>query len=48
MTIEQAVERAEIIPRRAVDAAIKMVFRMREIRDKKWKSNTRNTVNIIN
>jgi 6,7-dimethyl-8-ribityllumazine synthase len=48
MTIEQAVERAEIIPKRAVDAAIKMVFRMREIRGKKWKSNTRDTVNIIN
>jgi 6,7-dimethyl-8-ribityllumazine synthase len=47
MTIEQAMERIEIIPMRAVDAAIKMVFRMRKIRNEKLKSYTMNSVSII-
>ena len=47
MTIEQAMERIEIIPMRAVDAAIKMVFRMRKIRKEKLKSHTMNSVSII-
>lgn len=47
MTIEQAMERIEIIPMRAVDAAIKMVFRMRRIRNEKLKSYTMNSVSII-
>jgi 6,7-dimethyl-8-ribityllumazine synthase len=47
MTIEQAMERIEIIPTRAVDAAIKMVFRMRKIRNEKLKSYTMNSVSII-
>src|SRR5215831_9739071 len=47
MTIDQAMERVEFIPTRAVDAAIKMVFRMKKIRYKKGKSDTRNSVNII-
>ena len=47
MTIEQAIERIEIIPMRAVDAAIKMVFRMRKIRNEKLKSYTMNSVSII-
>jgi 6,7-dimethyl-8-ribityllumazine synthase len=47
MTIEQAMERIEIIPMRAVDAAIKMVFRMRKIRNEKLKSHTMNSVSII-
>jgi 6,7-dimethyl-8-ribityllumazine synthase len=47
MTIEQAMERIEIIPMRAVDAAIKMVFRMRKIRHEKLKSYTMNSVSII-
>ena len=47
MTIEQAMERIEIIPMRAVDAAIKMVFRMRKIRNEKLKSHTMSSVSII-
>jgi len=47
MTIEQAMERIEIIPMRAVDAAIKMVFRMRKIRNEKLKSYTMSSVSII-
>jgi 6,7-dimethyl-8-ribityllumazine synthase len=47
MTIDQAMERVEFTPTRAVDAAIKMVFRMRKIRYKKGKSDARNSVNII-
>jgi len=47
MTIEQAMERIEIIPMRAVDAAIKMVFRMRKIRNEKLKLHTMNSVSII-
>lgn len=47
MTIDQAMERVEIIPIRAVDSAIKMVYRIRKMRDEKGKSNTRNLMNII-
>ena len=47
MTIDQAMERVEIIPIRAVDSAIKMVYRIRKMRDEKGNSNTRNLVNII-
>lgn len=47
MTIDQAMERVEIIPIRAVDSAIKMVYRIRKMRDEKGKSSTRNLVNII-
>lgn len=47
MTIDQAMERVEIIPIRAVDSAIKMVYRIRKMRDEKGKSNTGNLVNII-
>jgi 6,7-dimethyl-8-ribityllumazine synthase len=47
MTIDQAMERVEFIPTRAVDAAIKMVFRMKKIRNTKEKAEARNLVNII-
>jgi 6,7-dimethyl-8-ribityllumazine synthase len=47
MTVNQAMERVELVPTRAVDAAIKMVYRMKEIRKTKGKVGTRNLANII-
>jgi 6,7-dimethyl-8-ribityllumazine synthase len=47
MTVNQAMERVELVPTRAVDAAIKMVYRMKEIRKTKGKVDTRNSANII-
>lgn len=47
MTVNQAMERIELVPTRAVDAAIKMVYRMKEIRKTKGKVGTRNLANII-
>jgi 6,7-dimethyl-8-ribityllumazine synthase len=47
MTVNQAMERVELVPTRAVDAAIKMVYRMKEIRNTKGKVDTWNSANII-